>query len=113
MPSPDELLNDAIAQLPRPHRVKRSAQEVASFPFAIPIEVADLARDAANRRQMSLHSYLRRCVTAFAAFDNGIDFYDLAEDELAVTKPHDKTRGVKAAGHGYGQWQIERLGRER
>lgn len=113
MPTPDELLNDEIAQLPAPKRIRRSGQETVTWPFALPIEVGDLVKDAAAARGMSIHSYMRRAITAFAAYDHGIPFRELAENELAVTKPNDTGRGVKMHGAGHGPWRILGLTDER
>lgn len=109
MPSPEQLLNDAIAALPKSTRVRKPGERVGSWQIALPLEVVDAINHAAAARGMSATAYMRRAITSFAAYDTGVDFFALSEHERAITPPGVASHGVKMRGRGHGSWLITGL----
>jgi hypothetical protein len=108
-PTPTELLNDAVSAMPKPRRSVKRGERVGSWYVGLPLEVADAIKDAAYGRGMTMSAYLRRAATAFAAYDTGVDFYELSENEYAISEPGQTLPGVRKAGRGHGSWVIREL----
>lgn len=76
----------------------------------VPLEAAGPIQQAAAARGMSIAAYSRRAVTAFAAFDLGLDPYALLKLEPATRL---KSEGPKSnrydRGEEHGHWMIKGL----
>lgn len=77
MPNIDNLLS-GIARAKAPNEAQRTNQRRMGW-LNSPAE-ADLIDRAAELRDISRNAYLRRAVVAMAAFDLGLDYYDVMED---------------------------------
>lgn len=76
------------------------------------VRLDELLRQAARQRGITFVGYMRRALTAFIAYDLGMEFEDVVTLNKEVAKPRSRA-GVKLGpdtGQGFGQWRIETLG---
>lgn len=76
------------------------------------VRLDELLRRAARQRGITFVGYMRRALTAFIAYDLGMEFEEVVTLNKQVVKP--MSSGWKKLGpddgHGFGQWRIESLG---
>jgi hypothetical protein len=102
-----EVLNDQAAA-----REDREPRRTVGINF--PNDLYSLVAEAARIRGMSYTSYVRRAALALAEADLGFDWATLMVEEpgiVADVESRSALAGKKMAGHGYGPWKIEALGK--
>lgn len=73
-------------------------------------ELYSLVKRAAEKRGMSMSSYVRRSAMAFVCFDLGLDWREtMAGDRGAAKIGKSYVEGGETGGDGFGPWRIEGL----
>jgi hypothetical protein len=107
-PSPEELLMGMVD-------AKLASQYQQSYPYRdfrarVPLSAARDVYKVADERDMSVAAYTRRALIAFVAYDRGLDFYELLQQEPATRMNNAQpSTDVSEAGQGHGLWRIGSL----
>jgi len=104
MTSPDyrQVIADQIAA-----RTPQHTRRGWNAPVRLSPEHAEIVRNAADRRDIAMASFVRRAVVAFACFELGLDYGAAMADEGPILGPAGHGSAERdLGGRGHGAWEI-------